>query len=772
MFQRRFLLILLFLLSGSVDLMARLRALGSWQEHLPYLQGKSVAVAEGRVYCATSNGLFAYQFDDQSLIRFSRLNGLNDFGIQDIAYSSQYGVLIIAYTNTNIDLLYDDGRVLNLSDIKRKNIPGGKSINKISVGGRFAYFACGFGVVELDLQRREIRDTWYVSAVNTAPDVKDVTLDDLWYYVIAEDAVYRASRSNTVLADPGSWETILADSAGSGNFNLAVSFNNVLYVNYSLTSRDSLLAWNGSWMSTIPSQLLESQRRRSMRVDNGRLGVADEARYSLYDSSLVRETLIDASLIPDPDFNDGIPAGAGEVWLADGSRGLVKVTGGSYEKFSPSGPNSSRVCAMQVVDDALWVLHGPRNRSWRNAFLYDGFSQYADGTWVTYDGNTAKTQFFFQYIFYDNMGVVVDPSDRNHIWVGSAGSGLLELRNGQVLNYYDTSNSELEGQIGNTAQFRVHGMAMDEDRNIWVANAGVPGVLKLLKPDGTWKKFSFPGLINSYSMAGDVLTDGSGYVWVSVFENTGGKDGVLALNTNFTPDNPADDKTGIVEFGTNRVRSMATDKEATLWVGTEAGIWVVYPPSLVPQQILIRQDNAFQYLLSSEIVTAIAVDGANRKWIGTENGGLYLFSADGQEQLLHFTTDNSPLFSNNITALTIDPRSGLVYVGTEKGLMSYQGDAVEAGSEVVGCKDLLVYPNPVRSGYEGSIAIRGVVPNGNIRITDVSGGLVYQSRALGAQAVWDGRNLEGDKVSSGVYLVFSSDEAGENTCVTKLMYYR
>lgn len=172
------------------------------------------------------------------------------------------------------------------------------------------------------------------------------------------------------------------------------------------------------------------------------------------------------------------------------------------------------------------------------------------------------------------------------------------------------------------------------------------------------------------------------------------------------------------------------------------------------------------------MVTAITVDGANRKWVGTESGGVYLFSSDGQSQIQHFTSDNSPLFSNNITSVTINPQSGEVFIGTDKGLMSYQGDAIEADENVTGCQDVLVYPNPVERSYNGPVAIKGVVPNGIVKITDVNGGLVYQTTALGTQAVWNGNNLAGEQVSTGVYLVFSSDATGENSCVTKLMYFR
>ena len=370
------------------------------------------------------------------------------------------------------------------------------------------------------------------------------------------------------------------------------------------------------------------------------------------------------------------------------------------------------------------------------------------------------------------MTLVVDPGNKNKAFIGSGGGGLLLFENGNPVIRYDSTNSTLEGQIGNTAQCKVHGITLDRDKNLWVSNAGVRNVINVLKNNGTWKDFYFPGAVNSQAKTGDMIIDNNGFLWLIVFENIGGKEGLLVFNPNNTIDNTGDDQFDIVDFNTNRLRCLAIDKDGTIWLGSEAGIYVFYPPSIVPQQILIRQDNTNQYLLSAAAVTAIAVDGANRKWVGTESGGLYLFSSDGQQQIHHFTAENSPLFSNNITALTIDGKSGEVWIGTDKGLMSYQSDALEADELIPGCKDLLVYPNPVKSEYDGPIAVKGVVPNGIIKITDVNGGLVYQTTALGTQAIWNGRNLQGEKVSSGVYIVFSSDATGENTCVTKLMYFR
>ena len=155
--------------------------------------------------------------------------------------------------------------------------------------------------------------------------------------------------------------------------------------------------------------------------------------------------------------------------------------------------------------------------------------------------------------------------------------------------------------------------------------------------------------------------------------------------------------------------------------------------------------------------------------IGTLNSGVYLLSSDGQSQIHHFTAENSPLFSNIISTIAINPKSGEVFFGTDKGLISYQSDAIEGGDK---CEGVTVYPNPVRPGYNGPIAIKGVMDKATIKITDISGNVVYQGSALGGQAIWYGTNLNGEKAHTGVYLVFASNNEGINACITKLLFVR
>ena len=767
--QKRTSSILIFLLMLSYVVNAQNFEIGNWREHLPYIHAKKVVEGNGKIFCATDDGFYGYILSDKTIERKSKLNGLSDFGIKDIAYSHDYHVLVIAYNSTNIDLLYDDNSVLNISDIKRKNIPGNKRINSVSIDGGYAYISCGFGIVVLDLQRREIKDTYYVGALGNI-EVFQVAIDDSCLYAASEDGIYKANKSNPLLANSANWQKIYDDLNSQGKFNYAVNFNSTLFFNYSKSNADTLIAYDGNWGYPLPLSMKNLSLLKNIQVSNNNLVLVTDDSSLYYDNTLSLNNVISSGQVWDPTFRSAIKDDQGGYWIADNNKGLYYLQANSLSTIIPQGPYSSGSNDIEFKNGVMWLSHGPENRTWSNQYGYNGFSKFENGTWITYDGLSAQTQLFGTYNFYDNVSIAIDPSNANHIYVGASGPGLLEFSNGQPVTLYSYNNSSLTQQVGNPSQVKVHGIAFDENNNLWVSNAGSLNVINVKKPNGQWKGFTFPGIVNSSSKCGDIIIDQNGYKWLTIFENVGGKEGILIFNDNRTIDNTSDDEYDVADFGSNRVRAIQMDLEGTIWAGTDQGVYIFYPPSITPQQILIKQDNAYQYLLATDVVTVIAVDGANRKWIGTESSGLYLLSADGQDQIKHFTVDNSPLFSNNITALNINDITGEVYIGTEKGLLSYQSDAVAGDKEI--CGDLIAYPNPVQKGYDGDIAVKGVIANGIIKITDISGGLVFEGKALGSQAVWNGKNLKGEKVQSGVYIVYAADATGQFHCTTKLMIYR
>jgi hypothetical protein len=224
------------------------------------------------------------------------------------------------------------------------------------------------------------------------------------------------------------------------------------------------------------------------------------------------------------------------------------------------------------------------------------------------------------------------------------------------------------------------------------------------------------------------------------------------------------------------VSALAKDQDGYIWVGTDGGVVVFYSPQQVfrsefynAQSIIVLQDGFAGRLFENEVINTIFVDGSNKKWFGTESSGAFLLSPDARETILHFNRNNSPLPSNNILDITINPKTGEVFFATDLGLVSYRGFATEGQSQHT---DVYAYPNPVRPGYAGYIAVKGLVTNARVKITDINGNLVYDTFAEGGQLVWNGRDLFGNRPSSGVYLVFSTDPEGNETMVTKILFLK
>jgi len=327
----------------------------------------------------------------------------------------------------------------------------------------------------------------------------------------------------------------------------------------------------------------------------------------------------------------------------------------------------------------------------------------------------------------------------------------------------------------------ISGLDYDDQHNLWVANTSAPDIISVMKNDGQWRSFNLGGTLSATDV-GKLMVDKSNQKWI--IKRTDGY--IIVFNDNNTIDNPNDDKVKVLSSSTgnggiagSKVYSMAIDQDGEIWVGTDKGINVFYSPENIfesgvnsdAQQILVPRNDGSglaDILLETETVTAITIDGANNKWIGTDRAGVFYISSDGIRQLAHFTTANSPLLSNSIAGIAIND-DGEVFFGTAKGIISYRGTATPPpppGSSVY------AYPNPVRPEYHGVIAIKGVANKSSVKITDTSGNLVFETRSEGGQAVWDGKNFDGREAASGVYLVFITNNDGSEKLATKILIIR
>ena len=494
---------------------------------------------------------------------------------------------------------------------------------------------------------------------------------------------------------------------------------------------------------------------------------------NMTDSFIAYEYPIDGTIIT-PQPNDLIFDKNNAAWIADNTQGLIKSSKPwSYTPIKVSGPPSEYAYSMSASQGRLWVASGGVESNWGNRYLKRGIYEFYNENWSAYNSHNTPT---FDTIV-DVLKVAINPQNANEVYVASWGKGVIQMKNGIISNVFNTTNSPLQEAVNYPGFIGVAGLAYDQEGNLWVTNTANPNALHMMNPGGKWKTFSLSPLVSS-DVVGDLVIDHYNQKWIIMPRGHG----IIVYNDNNTIDNVFDDQKkrlnqviGNGELPSSGVYSLAVDREGEVWVGTDKGVAVFYSPGLVfsgdnfdAQQIYIEQEGISQYLLESETVTAIAIDGANQKWFGTRNAGVFLMSDDGTKQIHHFTQENSPLLSNNIFSIAIDGQSGEVFFGTENGIVSFRGEATEGMDYQQ--DTVQVFPNPVRPGYNGPIAINGLYQDADIRISDAIGNVVYEGKAQGGQAVWNGKNYNGERVMTGVYFVFSSNEDGTYTKVAKILF--
>ena len=421
----------------------------------------------------------------------------------------------------------------------------------------------------------------------------------------------------------------------------------------------------------------------------------------------------------------------------------------------------------------MFVAAGGVTDSYNNLRRADGFFIFREGQWSSF--NRRNTPILGEKDVLDYFRIEPHPNpDTPVVFVGSYYAGLIEYNwQDSTYKFYDQDNSALQGAVGDPLRERVAGMAFDDDGNLWMTCYLAPNPLVVMQADGTWRNFS----TRSSTRLGDVVVDRRGYKWCAVISPS---EGILVYDDNGTIDNPSDDRqrvftTSNSNLPTNSLTNLTLDRRGDIWVGTTMGP-VVFDGGLDPfsdndqgYRIVIEQDGVLSFLLGEEEVTTIAIDGANQKWIGTQNG-VFVQSPDGQIEIATYNVENSPLLDDAIIDIAINQEDGEVFIGTQSGIVSTRGQAIEG--EFVHDQNAFAFPNPVKPDYEGPIAIKGLAEDALVKITNVAGRVVFETQAQGGQAIWYGKDLDGRRAESGVYLVFSTNEDTFNkpdALVTKIL---
>lgn len=744
-----------------------------WRVHFAYSDVQQIEQTPERIYAVSENALFSVDKYEGDMQYYSKLTGLTGTAVSAIRYDSETQMLIILYKDGNIDLMNAEEEVSNVPDMYNTQSNITKEVNSITVHAGMAYLAMDFGIVVLNVQKQEIADTYYIGQNATAVDVCAIDVMHDTIYAASADAVYYAPLQ-TNLVDYSNWKTISSLPSSEPVTDMAC-FRDSVYV----LCDTALYSQDGDGWRRI---LAEKHITTLEHADEKLFVMTDKSAYVFHIGDTKPSWLDLFYNSRDMAYEEGRHV----YWFAARGRGVGQyfpITN-TRDEFRPSGPVANIPYRLRYQNDRLFMVPGGYLGVYYDR---DGMlSYYEDGGWTNFDQSYFMNAARIGHHTQDYVDIAVDPADKHHFYVASFGYGLIEFREDAYYQRYMPDNSPLESQLLNEVEKYtwVDGLTYDAAGNLWMLNPAYAGV-KVLKPTEEWVSISNAATRN-HSRTKDLLisnTNPNLKIVVNSYVDTG----IGVFDDNGSIDNQSDDKSAFHNKFTDNFGNIlsydvfycaAQDLDGGLWLGTSNG--VLYFPT--PADLLNGNDcrritisrtdgsGLADYFLNEERVQAIAVDGANRVWFGTQSSGIYLMSfADmsAPEEIHHYTVDNSPLLSNEILSIAIDPGSGEVFIGTGNGLLSFQSDAAEAKEDY---SAVYAYPNPVRQDFQGVITIAGLMEDSSVKITDNAGNLVCETRSNGGVAVWDGKDMQGRRVRTGVYMAMClSADGGEHTLVKILI---
>jgi len=736
----------------------------AWRGFFSYTSIKDVAYGPDRVFVAAENAVYVYNIWTGETTSVTTIQGLSGEPITEIHYSEQYQLLMVGHDNGLIEIIPEDGdQVLQIVAILDKpSIPPNiKAINDFYEYQGQVYVSTDFGISVFDLNMREFGDTYYIGPQGTTISVVQTTiLPPYIYAATAQDGVIKALLDGPDLIDYASWSTVTG-----GGIVAIQTLNEAVY--FARTNQRVLR------LTPEPAQIMAdfgADPIVDMRVNGNVLTITTEKSINTYGGDF---SPLNSVVFPS-DIEDVFTVGLGfadEIYAGTQSNGLLNHINGQnqWQSIGPNGPLLNSPFSIDATAGQLWVGFGEVTVSF-NPYPLDfrGLSQFQNDSW----NNVQADQMFGAS---DIVHMKINPMNPDQVFASSFQFGLLKLTQGVPEILYDETNSTLTAPADNPAAgLRIYGSDFDRENNLWFVQAKVDQGLLRLSPSGQIGKIDLTGIINPADELAltDLKVSREGYVFFGSAQN-----GLIGFNPNANAFNRITEGAGNGNLPSTDVRTLAFDKNNRLWIGTREGLRVLYNTTgffqsgnnVEAQPIIILEEGVPQELLFQQSVTDIEVDGSNNKWIATATSGVFYLSANGQETLLRFTKDNSPLPSNNVQDIAIDGDSGRVYFATTKGLVAFEGSATESRDDL---SSAYVYPNPVRPNFQGQVTIDGLTSGANVKITDIEGNLVFETKSQGGSVLWDTRAFGRHRVASGVYLVLITSQDAFETKVLKIMIVR
>lgn len=744
----------------------------SWQGYFSYNEIKDLSESPAAVFAASENALFSKNTVTHLIKTTNTVDGLSGQTISSLYYSLAFNKTIVGYENGLIIVINEaDGSMLNVVDIINKELPSNiKKINHFMEFEGIAYVSCDFGIVQFNLATMQFGDTYFIGDNGSEISITQTAIFNGFIYAASNNGIKRADLTNKNRIDYNQWETI-----SGGSWSSIETFGTELIAS---TAMGNLQKFNTN-TNSFTSFMALTETVLDVRTRENKLIVTTPSTVFIYNSQLVLARQINGNQITavNPVFScatliDDV------LFIGTKGNGLFATpfsTTTTFENITPIGPSRNNVFALQATSSALWTVYGGYSGGY-NPYSFEpgapntfGISKYNETGWlnIPYEAVLGAKAI---------SRITVNPNNENEVYASSFFSGLLKIENEVPTVLYNQTNSGLESIsfLGPSyIDVRINGAAFDKSGNLWVNNSLIEKGLKVLKSSGEWQSYSLDGILDKSidTSMGRLIIDKNSTKWWCT-----NSDGVIAFNETSNSFKKITQGAENGNLPIMDVRALAIDTKNQLWIGTTKGLRILSNVSnfqteeqLTTTSIIIIDDNLAQELLYEQFITDIVVDGANNKWIGTADSGVFLVSANGQETKYHFTTSNSPLPSNIINDIDINSSTGEVFIATTKGLVSFKGTATVANEDL---NSAYVYPNPVRPEYQGTVKIAGLLDKANVKITDIEGNLVYETISEGGTIEWDTTAFGKHKVASGVYMIFISAQDGIETKVKKVMIIR
>ncbi|HLV13653.1 MAG TPA: hypothetical protein VKY41_00610 [Xanthomarina sp.] len=758
-----------------------------WKGYFSFLNIKDVSQGNNKIFVAAENAVFSYDINTNEIETITTINGLSGEAISTIHYSEAYQMLLIGYSNGLMEIVLDDEtNVVKVVDILDKPTipPTNKRINYFEEYNEFVFISTDYGISVYDMSRLEFGDTYYIGPNGTQVKVRQTTISDGYIYaaIFSGIGIKKALVDSPNLVDYQEWSSVIASgnylgiqATDEGNVFVIREDRKVFRVN---TTGLTLV-------TTIANPVLHFQNREN------KLLVTTKGAVYVFNSDFVQVLSIPVAA-PFITKYTVATLNEGYIYIGTEDYGLLKTEFPNpleFVEIHPDGPLKNNPFAIQATSNNLWVTYGDYTLTYNPAPVRSwGISHLEDDAWRNIP--------FDSVLGAKNLNkIAINPFNHQQVFISSFFDGLLEVNNNVPTVLYNEDNSGLKSLVipsnPNYKNIRVSASTFDSSGVLWTMTGRVAKPLVSYDPNsGQWQSYDFTSLIPDplegewgYS---DIEIDNNGTKWIGSYFNGligyNNTNGVQLRNLNKETQN----------MPTTFVSTVAVDKRNQIWIGTTNGLRVLYNPTnfftdpgIQAQSIIILDDGVPKELLYQTFVSDIVVDGSNNKWVATYSSGLFYFSSDGQETIYHFTKDNSPLPSNNIVDIKLDDSKGVIYIATDRGLVSYGSGGSQTATTL---EEAFVFPNPVRPEYnmaDKKVKIRGITENMNIKITDIEGNLVAEAQSKtnsrykgynleidGGTAYWNGKNLGNNTVASGVYLIMLSDLESFETKVIKLMVVR